>query len=126
DPGPLNALGRVKFMFPNQFNVYLHDTPSRRLFARSERNLSHGCIRIEKAIELAEYLLTRDSGWTRETVRQTLDEETERPVRLREALPVHLFYWTAWADPDGTVQFRRDINSADEPLAQALRVELAS
>jgi murein L,D-transpeptidase YcbB/YkuD len=123
DPGPLNALGRVKFMFPNPFNVYLHDTPSRRLFEKTERNLSHGCIRIEKAIALAEYLFRQDSTWDRKAILRTLDEEGELAVPLRQPLPVHILYWTAWADPDGTIQFRRDINDADRPLAEALRAQ---
>lgn len=123
EPGRLNALGRVKFMFPNPFNVYLHDTPSRRLFEKTERNLSHGCIRIEKAIALAEYLFRQDSTWDRKAILRTLDEEGELAVPLRQPLPVHILYWTAWADPDGTIQFRRDINDADRPLAEALRAQ---
>ena len=101
--------------------MYLHDTPSRRLFQKTERNLSHGCIRIEKALELAEYLFQQDSSWNREAILRTLGEEGERPVPLRHPMPVHLFYWTAWADPDGTIQFRRDINGGDGPLTEALR-----
>ncbi|MBU1708066.1 L,D-transpeptidase family protein, partial [bacterium] len=120
EPGPLNALGRVKFMFPNKFNVYLHDTPARELFAKTERAFSSGCIRIEKPIELAEYLLRSDPKWTREKIFAVIDKHIEQTVRLPEPLPVHLLYWTAWANEDGSVQFRKDIYSRDKKLYEAL------
>jgi murein L,D-transpeptidase YcbB/YkuD len=119
DPGPSNALGRVKFMFPNRFNVYLHDTPGREIFARTERAFSSGCIRIEKPLELALYLIG-GQGWTRETIQAVVDARVERTVNLVEPVPVHLLYWTAWADPQGTLNFRRDIYDRDAPLAAAL------
>ena len=121
DPGPLNALGRIKFMFLNKFNVYLHDTPARPLFEETERDFSSGCIRVERAIELAEYLLRQNPRWNREAIRRALDEGEEQAVPLTQVMPVHLLYWTAWADQDGTIQFRRDINGGDGPLGEALR-----
>ncbi len=121
DPGPLNALGRVKFMFLNKYNVYLHDTPSRSLFEESQRDFSHGCIRIQQPIELAAYLLRQDPRWNRDTLLRSLGEAVDRTVPLPEPIPVHLLYWTAWADEDGTIQFRKDIHDRDTPLLTALR-----
>lgn len=119
EPGPSNALGRVKFMFPNAFNVYLHDTPGREIFSRTERAFSSGCIRIEKPMELALYLIG-DQGWTKETVQRVVDGRVERTVNLRAPVPVHLLYWTAWADDQGMISFRRDIYDRDPALAAAL------
>jgi L,D-transpeptidase YcbB len=121
DSGPINALGRVKFMFLNKFNVYLHDTPSRRLFDETQRDFSHGCIRIQEPIELALYLLRQDPYWNYDTLMRALDEAVDRSVPLPEPIPVHLLYWTAWADEDGTIQFRRDIYDRDAPLLAALQ-----
>jgi L,D-transpeptidase YcbB len=123
DPGPRNALGRMKFMFPNRFQVYLHDTPSRKLFAKRGRALSSGCIRLERAIDLAAYVLRGDPHWSRERILAAIEKPSEQTVRLPEPIPVHLVYWTAWAHPDGTVQFRQDIYAADQALESALRQE---
>ena len=121
EPGPQNALGRVKFMFPNKFDVYLHDTPSRELFVKTVRTFSSGCIRIEKPIELAEYLLRDDPKLTREKILTTIDKGVEQTVRLAEPTPIHLLYWTAWVDEDGTVHFRNDIYGRDKLLIEALQ-----
>jgi murein L,D-transpeptidase YcbB/YkuD len=121
DPGPLNALGRVKFMFLNKYNVYLHDTPARPLFEESQRDFSHGCIRIQQPIELALYLLRQDRRWNRDALLRALDGAVDRSMPLPEPMPIHLLYWTAWADGDGTIQFRRDIHGRDRPLLEALR-----
>jgi murein L,D-transpeptidase YcbB/YkuD len=123
EPGPKNALGRVKFMFPNKFDVYLHDTPSRELFSKTVRTFSSGCIRIEKPIELAEYLLQKDPQWNRESILDAIDKRIERTVLLPESIPIHLLYWTAWAEEDGTVQFRNDIYGRDKLLCDALAEE---
>ncbi len=123
EPGPKNALGRVKFMFPNKFDVYLHDTPSRELFAKTVRTFSSGCIRIEKPIELAEYLLAGDPKWTRAAILAAIDKRVEQTVRLAEPMPIHLLYWTAWADEDGSIRFRNDIYGRDRLLDEALREE---
>ena len=119
EPGRLNALGRMKFMFPNRYDVYLHDTPSRTLFAEAQRDFSHGCIRVEKPIDLAVYLMKK-SHWDRDAIESGLDEGTERTIYLPRPVPIHLLYWTAWADEDGTIQFRPDINGVDRALAGAL------
>lgn len=119
-PGPHNALGQVKFMFPNSHNVYLHDTPARGLFARTERSFSSGCIRVAEPLQLAAYLLTPLPGWTPERIRTSVGKDTELTVVLREKVPVHLLYWTAWADEEGTVHFRRDVYSRDGDVARAL------
>ena len=120
EPGRLNALGRIKFMFPNRYDIYLHDTPSRGLFDQAQRDFSHGCIRIEKPVDLAVYLMKKSSRWNRETIDDALDEGTERSLYLPRPIPIHLLYWTAWADEDGTIQFRSDIHGLDQPLANAL------
>lgn len=123
EPGPLNALGKVKFMFPNQFNVYLHDTPSRGLFAKSSRDFSSGCIRIEKPLELVEYVLLNDPRWPADSIRNALNTRIEQTVRLPEPIPIHILYWTAWVDPDGTINFRKDIYGRDNVLLEALKEE---
>ena len=121
DPGPRNALGRIKFMFLNKYHVYLHDTPARPLFEETQRDFSHGCIRIQHPIELAVYLLRNDPRWDRDALLAALDDAEDRTVSLPEPMPIHLLYWTAWADVDGTIQFRRDIHDRDVPLFTALR-----
>ena len=121
DPGPLNSLGRIKFMFPNKFDVYLHDTPERGLFARTVRDLSSGCIRIEKPVELAEYVLRDDPDWNREKILAAMTDTTTKVIRLRTPISVHLLYWTAWLADDGRLQFRPDIYGRDITLSEALR-----
>ena len=109
-------------MFPNAFNVYLHDTPSRELFVRSQRDFSSGCIRVERPAELAHYVLREDPGWTPQAVRAAMESGQERSVTLPQPLPVHIQYWTAWVGSDGTVEFRRDIYDRDPRLDAALRL----
>ncbi len=121
DPGPDNDLGRVKFVFPNKFAVYMHDTKAKNLFALPERSFSHGCIRIEKPIELAQYLLRDAPGWTPEAVVAAIDSGQTRTVWLPTKIPLHLTYFTAGVDKQGRVQFRRDIYQRDPPLDRALR-----
>jgi murein L,D-transpeptidase YcbB/YkuD len=121
DPGPRNALGRMKFMFLNKYHVYLHDTPAHPLFEEPQRDFSHGCIRLQHPIELAVYLLRNDPQWDRGALLAALDDAEDRSVALPEPMPIHLLYWTAWADADGTIQFRRDIHDRDAPLFTALR-----
>jgi murein L,D-transpeptidase YcbB/YkuD len=123
DPGPGNALGRIKFMFPNKYDVYLHDTPARALFFRTQRTFSSGCIRVEKPIELAEYLLRDDPDWTRKGILAALEEGVQQNVNLSERIPVHILYWTAWVAPDGTVHFRKDIYERDTKIQEALDQE---
>lgn len=120
DPGPWNALGRIKFMFPNAHNVYLHDTPSKGLFAQAERSFSSGCVRLENALALADWILAEQPRWSAEALRTALASRQTRTVYLPEPVPVYLLYWTAWATGDGAAQFRRDIYDRDGPLAAAL------
>jgi murein L,D-transpeptidase YcbB/YkuD len=120
-PGPNNALGKIKFLFPNRFNVYLHDTPSQSLFSRSVRTFSHGCIRVEKPLDLAEYLLRDDPAWTREKIESVLGDGRERWLVVSRPLPVHLAYWTAWADDAGILHFRKDVYGRDRPLLEMLK-----
>ena len=124
DPGPLNALGRIKFMFPNKFAVYLHDTPQRSLFKRASRNFSSGCIRIEKPVELAEYLLQNDPQWPSQKITETIESGVTTVVRFKDPIPVHLLYWTAWVTEAGTVHFGNDIYDRDPPLSRALKAKL--
>jgi murein L,D-transpeptidase YcbB/YkuD len=120
DSGPRNALGRVKFMFPNKFAIYLHDTPSRYMFERSQRDFSAGCIRVEKPIDLAAYVLQGDPTWTREEILYAIENGSNRIVWLLDSIPVHVLYWTAWVDREGVSNFRRDVYGWDGPLARAL------
>ncbi len=120
EPGPENPLGRFKFLFPNKFDVYLHDTSQPWLFARAVRNFSHGCIRIEKPIELAEFILRDDPDWDRQKILEALEEEKTRLIRVRKPIPVHVLYWTAWLGDDGRMEFREDIYSRDAALVRAL------
>jgi murein L,D-transpeptidase YcbB/YkuD len=121
DPGPHNDLGRVKFIFPNKFSVYLHDTPSRRLFERSMRGFSSGCIRIEKPIDLAEYVLSDSAEWSRDAVIAAMDAGTLRTVPLPRKIPIHLLYMTAGVNSEGKLQFWPDIYQRDPALDRALR-----
>ena len=120
NPGNGNALGRIKFMFPNRHSVYLHDTPARHLFARAQRSFSHGCIRLSRPVDLAEYLLKGNPKWSRDVILSSMGTGRERSVPLPESIPIHLLYWTAWVDADGIVHFRNDIYGQDNPLEQAL------
>ena len=117
-PGPNNALGRVKFMFPNKYAVYLHDTPSKYLFSRAERAFSHGCIRVENPYDFAELLL--GEGWDQEKIQATLDAREIKTVSLQKPLPVLLMYWTAVANRDGEVFFYNDVYDRDRAVAAAL------
>ncbi|NIP77755.1 MAG: L,D-transpeptidase family protein, partial [Gemmatimonadetes bacterium] len=119
-PGPLNALGVVKFIFPNPYNVYLHDTPSRELFDRRERTFSSGCIRVERPLELAAYLLREHPSWTGERIRRTVDGRRETRATLTAEVPVHVQYWTAFVDAGERVNYRPDIYDRDAAVATAL------
>jgi murein L,D-transpeptidase YcbB/YkuD len=121
-PGDENALGLVKFIFPNHFNVYLHDTPSDRLFFREKRALSHGCIRVEQPVALAEYLLSDQPQWTTTRIDAAMHAGKEQAVTLKQKLPVHIGYWTAWVQPDGSVTYTDDPYGFDRVHA-ALRAK---
>jgi L,D-transpeptidase YcbB len=120
DPGPNNALGRVKFMFPNPYQVYLHDTPSQSLFERADRAFSSGCVRVERALELAELLLNDPQSWSPEAIARTMASGQLRNVTLHGKVPVLLVYWTAWVDPQGSVNFRSDLYGQDAAWARGL------
>ena len=120
DPGPDNSLGRIKFMFPNSHAVYLHDTPARELFGKTERAFSSGCIRVEDPLRLAVLLLDDPVTWSREALEQAIATGATRTVTLRAPVPVILMYWTLDVDPDGTVFFKRDLYARDPAVLVAL------
>ncbi|MGE0383996.1 MAG: murein L,D-transpeptidase [Gammaproteobacteria bacterium] len=120
DPGPDNALGRIKFMLPNPHAVYLHDTPARALFERAERGFSSGCIRIERPLELAERLLDDPVQWNAAALQAAVDGGAKRRVDLPRPLPVMILYLTAFPGADGSVQFRDDIYGRDPAVRAAL------
>lgn len=122
-PGSANPLGRVKFMFPNEHNIYLHDTPGDHLFASADREFSHGCVRLAEPFALADYLLSGQDGWSRQRIDEVLASGDETEVKLDEAMPVHLLYWTAWVADDGAVHFQGDAYGHDARLAQVLAAE---
>jgi murein L,D-transpeptidase YcbB/YkuD len=119
-PGAGNALGRVKFEMPNVYDVYLHDTPSRPLFKRLSRSLSHGCVRLENPRELALYLLSGRAGWAEEDIDRVIAAGQTERVPLSRSLPVYLLYWTAFVAADGAVEFRDDVYARDLRLVTAL------
>ena len=120
DPGPDNALGRIKFMFPNAHAVYLHDTPTRELFRQPERTFSSGCIRIENPLALAELLLRDPARWNQASLQAAIDSGETRRVNLPRKVPIMLLYLTAFPDQAGRVQFRRDVYRRDARTLQAL------
>lgn len=120
DPGPGNSIGHVKFMCPNQFAVYLHDTPAATLFTATERDYSHGCVRVERPLELALYLLRGKAGWDSARIVAAFDTLKNKVVQLPEPVPVHILYRTTWVDDLGVAQFRRDVYAVDSLLTDAL------
>ena len=118
-PGPKNALGLVKFMFPNKYAVYLHDTDNRNLFDQNERNLSSGCVRLEYPFEFASLLMESDTSWSQEKMQSILDSGKTTRVNLPNPMPVLLTYWTAWVE-DGEVHFREDPYDRDSQVLKAL------
>jgi L,D-transpeptidase YcbB len=121
DPGPWNALGRVKFVFPNHHSVYLHDTPARDLFRQTSRSFSHGCIRVSQPLLLALFCLQlSDESWTMEAIENIVASGRRKVISLRQRLPVHLTYQTAWVDKDGSIRFNADIYQRDTKLLQVL------
>jgi murein L,D-transpeptidase YcbB/YkuD len=121
EPGENNSLGLVKFMFPNQNSVYIHDTPSRSLFEREDRALSHGCIRIQKPFDFAKILLSHDSNWTDEKIRTAMHQTKEQIVNLNRKIPVAIIYLTYWSDSRGNLYFRKDIYDRDSEIYASLK-----
>jgi L,D-transpeptidase YcbB len=115
-PGPGNALGKVKFIFPNSFNMYFHDTPSKSLFSRDKRAFSHGCIRLSEPQKMAEWLLRNDTEWNTEKIVYAMNQRNEKSVRLKNALPVFIIYYTAWVDEEGHLNFRDDVYQHDKDV----------
>ncbi len=119
-PGKKNPLGPMKFIFPNENDVYLHGTPNAWLFNKEERGFSHGCVRIEDPKKLALYLLRDQPQWTSERIDETIAAGEEKWINLKEHLPVYIVYFTSWADEAGTVHFRDDVYGHDKALEQAM------
>ena len=115
-PGPSNALGRVKFLFPNSFNMYLHDTPAKSMFDQDKRAFSHGCIRVSEPRKLAIHLLKDDPTWTTSRIDSAMNSRQEKYVTLKRSIPVSIVYFTAWVDEQGRIHYRDDIYNRDERL----------
>ncbi|GAL83096.1 ErfK/YbiS/YcfS/YnhG family protein [Sporocytophaga myxococcoides] len=115
-----NPLGHIKFLFPNEYDIYLHDTPSDYLFEESERNFSHGCIRIEDPIWLASYLLKDEPQWNKKKLYEAIYRQEEKSILLKKKLPVFILYFTTWVDETGTIHFLKDIYDHDKQLKSIL------
>ncbi|RFM26711.1 L,D-transpeptidase family protein [Deminuibacter soli] len=122
-PGPWNSLGLVKFLFPNNYDIYLHDTPNHDLFDQSNRSLSHGCIRLSEPKKMAEFLLRGQPEWTSEKIDSFMHGDKEYWVTLNKQVPVYIGYFTAWVDRDGLLNFRKDIYGHDAKMADKLFVK---
>jgi L,D-transpeptidase YcbB len=120
DPAPHNALGQVKFMFPNHHSVYIHDTPGKALFNKEMRSFSSGCVRVEHPLELA-HLLLKNQQWDHQRIAKTIDSKKRRTIVMKHPIPVHLVYFTAWTDENDTLHFGQDIYGRDQRLSEALR-----
>jgi murein L,D-transpeptidase YcbB/YkuD len=121
-PGTGNALGKVKFLFPNSFNIYFHDTPSKSLFDRDKRAFSHGCIRLQDPFRMAQYLLKDNPEWSAEKINVAMNEGSEKYVKLKDPVPVFITYYTSWVDDNGLLNFRDDIYKHDEKLSKKMFV----
>lgn len=122
-PGPWNALGLVKFLFPNSYNIYLHDTPTKGLFEQEKRTFSHGCIRIEQPQKMAEWVLRKQPSWTKERIVAAMNAGNELFVNVNDPVPVFVGYFTAWVDNQGQINFRDDVYGHDKKLAAHLFTE---
>jgi murein L,D-transpeptidase YcbB/YkuD len=119
-PGPGNALGRVKFLFPNSFSIYMHDTPAKSLFVRDKRAFSHGCIRLREPEKMANYVLRNQKEWTPEKIEEAMNAGTEKFVKIKDPITVLITYYTAWVDDAGRMNFREDIYGHDASLARKM------
>ena len=119
-PGDKNSLGHVKFLFPNSFNIYFHDTPAKSLFSQDKRAYSHGCIRLAEPEKMAAYLLRDDAAWTPEKITEAMNQDKEQYVKLKKPVPVMISYYTAWVGEDGLLNFRDDIYQHDANLMKKM------
>jgi len=119
-PGAGNALGKVKFLFPNSFNIYFHDTPAKSLFEKDKRAYSHGCIRLREPEKFANYVLRNQPEWTPEKISEAMNSGNEKYVKVKDPIPVVITYYTAWVDENGRLNFREDIYGHDASLAQKM------
>ncbi len=119
-PGADNALGRVKFIFPNNYNIYFHDTPAKYLFDQNDRAFSHGCIRLDQPQKLAEYLLRNDPEWPDSKIIDAMYSGKNTWVKLKQKIPVYIVYFTAWVTPDGILNFRDDIYGHDAKMEKMM------
>ncbi len=115
-PGINNALGKMKFLFPNNYNIYLHDTPAKNLFNETKRAFSHGCIRVQNPLRLVQYLLRKDTSWTSKRISSILQTDREFAIRISPTVPVYIAYFTAWVDYGGQINFRNDLYGLDKKL----------
>jgi murein L,D-transpeptidase YcbB/YkuD len=116
-PGSKNALGKVKFLFPNSFNIYFHDTPAKSLFEKDKRAYSHGCIRLKEPEKMANYVLSDQPEWTPERIEEAMNAGKEKFVKVKHPIPVLITYYTTWVDDKGQLNFREDIYGHDSDLA---------
>ena len=119
-PGEKNSLGKVKFLFPNSFNIYFHDTPAKSLFSKDKRAYSHGCIRLSDPVKMAQYLLRNQPEWTAEKIDAAMNSGNETFVKINKSVPVIITYYTAWVDENGLMNFRDDIYNQDGQLAKKM------
>ena len=120
-----NALGEIKFIFPNKHFIYLHDTPAKSLFDRTDRAFSSGCIRVEKPFDLAELLLEDPDKWNREEIKKVIESGETRKIFLPAPVPVLLLYWTVQIGPNGEVHFKKDVYNRDEAVLEGLNREFS-
>jgi murein L,D-transpeptidase YcbB/YkuD len=119
-PGPGNSLGKVKFLFPNSYSIYLHDTPSKSLFGQNTRAFSHGCIRVSDPPKLAHWVLRFNPEWSYEKIEEGFNYTKETTVTIAKPIPVFIGYFTCWVDQNGKLNFRKDIYGRDKKLADHL------
>ena len=119
-PGPWNSLGQVKFLFPNTYNIYLHDTPSKSLFNEDKRAFSHGCIRVSEPKKLAQFILRNDPNWDSLKITKAMNAGKEQYYTIKDPIPVFIGYFTAWVDRDGKLNFREDVYGHDKKMEERL------
>ena len=119
-PGPRNSLGQVKFLFPNSYNIYLHDSPAKSLFNEEKRAFSHGCIRVGEPKKLAQFLLRNDAAWDSIKITRAMNAGKEQYVNVKDTVPVFIGYFTAWVDRNGKLNFRDDVYGHDKKMKERL------